>query len=486
MSTVFPPSAPAASTASVRRLFRDADYSGTAIQELLRSGGEHLFARRDLPVHLRRLEGDERSLALLVRLFLLDVGADPAAAERALGDSLADLDVLGLVEESGGLLRGVVRITPCDELLVASDFPEQHTAPDHVAAVHRPSGTLSALTVRRPVRRALDVGTGNGIQALLLATHAEHVVATDVNERALAFAAFNAELNEIGNVEWRQGSFLEPVEGERFDVAVANPPYVISPESEFVFRDSGLGRDRVSEELVRGFPAVLEEGAFGTVMVSWIQAGDDPAGAPRRWLDGSGCDAWLFHTAFEDPLASAAAWNRDAEGDEFERRLDRWLDYYRREEIGGIAYGTIVLRRRGGGENWFRADELPDGREAAGEHLERLFANQDTLAGLDDAALLGRTVSVCPHTVFEHVNRSGADGWTTVEAALAIRGGIAFRAGLDGHSAALVAELAPGRRVGEVIEAAAAKRGVPAAEFGPPAVVLLRRMLEFGFVELDD
>ena len=35
----------------------------------------------------------------------------------------------------------------------------------------------------------------------------------------------------------------------------------------------------------------------------------------------------------------------------------------------------------------------------------------------------------------------------------------------------------------EVIEAAAAKRGVPVAEFGPPAIALLRRMLELGFVE---
>ena len=118
--------------------------------------------------------------------------------------------------------------------------------------MQRPSNTLANLTVRRPVARALDVGTGNGIQALLASRHAEHVVATDVNERALAFARFNLALNGVSNVELRQGSFLEPVEGERFDLVVANPPYVISPESSFVFRDSGLGRDRVSELVVRG------------------------------------------------------------------------------------------------------------------------------------------------------------------------------------------------------------------------------------------
>jgi methylase of polypeptide subunit release factors len=29
-----------------------------------------------------------------------------------------------------------------------------------------------------------------------------------------------------------------PVAGERFDLVVANPPFVISPDSSFVFRDS--------------------------------------------------------------------------------------------------------------------------------------------------------------------------------------------------------------------------------------------------------
>ncbi|MGZ4388203.1 MAG: DUF7782 domain-containing protein [Gaiellaceae bacterium] len=255
-----------------------------------------------------------------------------------------------------------------------------------------------------------------------------------------------------------------------------------------------LARERIRLPGQRPRPRPCQRGARPRVPVGArggrLRHGDDQLGAgrrrPRRRAEALGGGLRLRRLALphglRGPLASAAAWNRDAEGDEFERRVDPWLDYYRGEQIGGIAYGTIVLRRRAGG-GWFRADELPDGREAAGAHLELLFANQDALAGLDDAALLDRTLSVCPHTVFEHENRSGPDGWTTVEAALAIRGGIAFRASLDGHSAAMVAELGPGRRVRDVIEAAAAKRGVPVAEFGPPALALLRRMLEFGFVE---
>ena len=102
---------------------------------------------------------------------------------------------------------------------------------DFVPGVHRPSVTLAHLTVRRRVERALDVGTGNGVQAILAAAHAERVVATDINPRALAYAGLNASLNGCDNIEFRHGSFLDPVAGDRFDLVVSNPPYVISPES---------------------------------------------------------------------------------------------------------------------------------------------------------------------------------------------------------------------------------------------------------------
>ena len=70
-------------------------------------------------------------------------------------------------------------------------MPGAAARPDHVAGVHGPSLTLSHLTVRRRVETALDLGTGSA-QALLAARHSGLVVATDLNQRALGFAAFNA------------------------------------------------------------------------------------------------------------------------------------------------------------------------------------------------------------------------------------------------------------------------------------------------------
>ena len=121
-----------------------------------------------------------------------------------------------------------------------------------VAGLHPPSVTLAKLTVRREVGRALDVCTGNGIQALLASRHAETVVATDINPRALEIAGLELlSLNGNSNVELRQGSYFEPAGNERFDLITCNPPYVISPESSYVYRDSGLPGDTVSRLAVQ-------------------------------------------------------------------------------------------------------------------------------------------------------------------------------------------------------------------------------------------
>lgn len=84
---------------------------------------------------------------------------------------------------------------------------------------------------RGPVTKALDLETGCGIQALLISPHATHVTATDTNIGALAFARFNAALNGVTNVDFIEGDLFEPVGRNRFQLVVANPPFVISPGS---------------------------------------------------------------------------------------------------------------------------------------------------------------------------------------------------------------------------------------------------------------
>jgi methylase of polypeptide subunit release factors len=421
-------------------------------------------------VYRRRLAAEPDRLSLLIGLLLL--GDDVAA------DDLADLLVeTGLAERRDGSLRGLVRVVPHDDLLIASDRLDIESA-DRVAGVHRPSAVLAHLTVREPVERALDLCTGNGIQALLLARHARHVVATDVNPRALAFAQFNVALNGVANVELREGSLLEPVLGERFGCIACNPPYVVSPDAAFIFRDSGLPGDRVSELLARGLPDRLEPGGYATLMASWAQTGDAPGTRPREWLDGAGCDSWILHTTTDDPLSNAAAWTREAvDGPaEFGATLDRWTAYYRELGIDALAYGALVLRRRDG-DNWSRGATLPPrALEPASGHLLRMFAGVDRAAAGADA-LLAQRLAVAPEARFEQVVSPG-EGWTVVGAALTLEEGIGFRADVDDSTLRLLRAFDGTSTAREAVVATLGEEALPAA------AELLRGMVETGFLTI--
>jgi len=483
-----PPRSESATAAlELARLLRRAGYEAGAIQERLGTGDELLARSPELPAYLRRL-GDADELAVLVRLFLLGVPVARGRLDDLVRPELrARLAGAGLLAVDGGAVHGAARLVPHDELLVASDHAgsaEGHA--DHVPGVHRPSVALAHLTIRGGGERALDVGTGNGIQALLLAAHASHVVATDVNPRALAYAAFNAALNGAANVETRLGSFFEPVEGERFDLVVANPPYVISPETGYLFRDGGMPGDAVSEHVVRAAPAALVPGGVASILVAWKLDPADPAARPRAWLEGSGCDGFLLHTSTDDPVETAALWNRELldRPDAYADALDRWLAYYRELGIEQIGYACLVLRRRAdGADGWLKALQLPHaGVRAAGRHLRRLFDTQDRLAAIaSDSALLGRRVRVVDDAVVEEQSRFARGGWSGESLTIRLESGLPFSAGLDRDTAGLVRGLDGSRTLREALAAVAEDEGE--RERG---LAVARQMLEVGFLELGE
>jgi hypothetical protein len=411
----------------------------------------------------------------------------PARLEELVGGELrALLHRAGLLVVDGELVHATARLVPHDELLIASDHAggaERHA--DHVPGVHRPSVALAHLTVRGTGERALDMATGNGIQAILLAAHADHVVATDVSPRAVAYAAFNVALNGVRNVETRTGSFFEPVAGEQFDLVVANPPYVVSPESAYLFRDGDLAGDGVSEHVVRAAPRALVPGGFASVLIAWALDPNDPGARPRRWLEGSGCDAVLLHTSTDDPIETATGWNRDLleRPEEFAEALDRWLAYYRELGIEQLGYACLVLRKRADGQDgWVRTQLLPRAAlRPAGRHVLRLFETQDRLAGLESAALLDRRLRVVEDAVVGQEVRFGDGTWRPEAVTLRLESGLPFSAELDAPTARLVRALDGSRTLGEAL--AGAVEDDDAREVG---LDLAREMLEVGFLELAD
>jgi len=82
----------------------------------------------------------------------------------------------------------------------------------------------------------VDVGTGSGCIALSLASEGrfDRVIATDVSADALSVARENAaRLGAMlaSPVEFRQGSLLAPLHGERVQMIVSNPPYIAHAEA---------------------------------------------------------------------------------------------------------------------------------------------------------------------------------------------------------------------------------------------------------------
>jgi methylase of polypeptide subunit release factors len=461
-----------------------AGYTARAVERVLTADGERVPRTADaLPLQLRLLPPGER-LSTLVALFYLGVSVPTADAEAALAPlALERLAAMGLVETGAAETRALVDLVPTEELLVASDrFEGGSFAEDReeVLGLTPPTRALASLTIRRPVDSALDLGTGSGVLAILAADHARHVVGLDVNPRALALAELNALLNGRHNVEWRRGDWLEAVTGETFDLIVCNPPYLISPDRTFTFRDNPLPGDAFCAELVRRTPAHLAPGGLAHLLVSWGHRNEEEWSAPlRRWADGIGCDAILLRYASEDPLSHAAEWNEALRGDReaFGATLDRWTAYCAELGIERIGWGTVVLRRREG-SNWVFALTSSGTRIApAGHHLERLMAAQDRLEAADGDGLLDDALALADDHRLDRSVRLGGGVGVLEGAFLRLEGGLGTRIELDPALLEVVGSLDGRRALRDVLEPLAESEA-----WARSAMAAVTRLFELGFL----
>jgi len=410
-------------------------------------------------------------LGILVRLFLLALPVEAAAATEAFAPvEISELESSGLLVRDDGNVRSLVRLTPFEDLVITSDQdPRGPMSRDYVPGLNNAAETLAALLVRRPCRRALDLGTGCGIQALIAARYSEQVVATDVNPRALAFGRLSAALNGVENIEWRQGSLFDPVRGERFDSLSCNAPFVVSPDDELAFRDSGMPRDSFCEQLVRGAAAHLSESGIAQLMVSWaVPVGSTWSATLESWVESSDTGAWLLLYDLTDPVRHAEMWTHEVSVDDLPGTLSRWLSHLQQEQIDRVGYGVVYLHQRDG-ETWRRTDELPPGPfRPATDHVLRVLANQDLFARHGDAALLQRPLRLADDAVLREWRQPGPEGWRSVRTLLYLTSGLRFRLELEPPLVDVLARLA----------------SVERADLHPDRLSMLRRLAELGFVEI--
>ncbi len=385
------------------------NYTVDGVAELLGDDANQALGRDQTVPAALLLRGNNSPLATVVRFWLLAETVPVEDLDRAVPSSgVAALISLGLAEahdetadqpdhEHGqgtqAKVRAAVDLRPYGwpaaeeggtdtNLWVTSDLGA-HQRPgvlrkDHVLGIGQASLTLAQGTMRRDVERALDLGTGCGIQLFHLLHHAKTVVATDISERALAFTRFNLLLNAPAlrlapgdfdpsnldaRVSLRLGSLLEPVAGESFDLVVSNPPFVITPRHRgersselFTYRDGGMAGDAIVESLVRELPSILAPGGTAQMLGNW-EVQNDPSDAgthldwharPAQWL-APGIEAWFIQREQVSPGGYAETWLQDAsQGRDAGAYASAYEDYlldFASRDVAGIGFGYIVLRR---------------------------------------------------------------------------------------------------------------------------------------------
>jgi methylase of polypeptide subunit release factors len=339
--------------------------------------------------------------------------------------------------------------------------PDDAERPDLVQGATQAARTLAGLVVRRRVRSALDLGTGCGVLALTLARHAERVVGTDVNPRAVRFARLSAQRNGIGNVEWREGDWYAPVRGERFDLIACNPPYVISPDDRLLYRDGS----QATEGVVREAGAHLTAGGLAHLLINFAHPPDDWARPLRSWIP-TGCDALVVHHASLRPGQYAETWARPED-------VPRWLRWYREQGIEAIGAAFLLLRRReDDGPPRLQALEAgTPSTQRAGVHLGRILRGTDLASG-GDAALLAARLRVVDGVRVERTARRRGGAWEHEEAIVRVVPTVGVQATVPGELADLVLALDGSRPAREVV-----------ARRGDEALAVVRRLVELGFAE---
>jgi release factor glutamine methyltransferase len=129
-------------------------------------------------------------------------------------------------------------------------------------------------------RYILDLGTGSGAIALAIASERpeSRVTGVDISPAALDVAMQNSRDLGLSNIDWRLGSWFEAVPGQRFDMIVANPPYVAAA-------------DPALEKLAAEPAIALSAGATGLEALSAIARDAASHLHDRGWLIMEhGCD----------------------------------------------------------------------------------------------------------------------------------------------------------------------------------------------------
>jgi hypothetical protein len=226
--------------------------------------------------------------------------------------------------------------------------------------------------------------------------------------------ALSGVSGKVADADARIGSGFEPVAGERFDLVVSNPPFVISPRGRFTYRESGAEADAFCRELVLGAPRHLNPGGHCQILANWLHVkGEDWRDRVGGWLAATGCDGWAVQRDVQDPAEYVELWLRDSAEQgtpAYRERYDEWLGWLESLGVTGVGFGWITLREGGSLDPVVRVEELTSPVEQpVGEYVDEVLDAITTAHRLGSGELLDALLVTRPDVLEERIGPPGAE-----------------------------------------------------------------------------
>ncbi|MGC1449855.1 MAG: methyltransferase [Candidatus Sulfotelmatobacter sp.] len=441
-------------------------------------------------------------LNTLLRLFHLLKPVEMENANKALHPlTIEELADAGFIRRDGENVRANLSIQSYQDFLFAIDQLENE--PERaLMKISASSLLVSHLMVRRPSRTSLDLGTGCGFLAALLAEHSEHVYAVDLNPTAVQFADFNCRWNGLRNVTCLEGNATAPVRDKRFDLIVCNPPFMICPvpnelSSQIRFKYSGQEGDEFCIHLARKACQLLNEDGNLHMIFECIEPNDEDW--KRRLttaFSGTDCDVWVMRLYSRPSEMYLSEWltevkesgwladRREAQEVDTEalrREAVRCFEQWKVRSIGG---GLLTMRRCSRRPNYLWFDEAPeDQSEPYGESVSTLFDIRIYVSSADDAALLEEKLMASPDIGVLQKAELETGRWQVTESEFELGRGLKYSfSGVSPQLLQLVTLMDGNRTLRQIFEAQSPREHRASPEIIAKHLREIRELLWFGFL----
>jgi predicted RNA methylase len=442
---------------------------------------------------------EDSALGLLTRLFFFGEGVPSNLLFASFPTEIANGMVkTGMLRQENDHLIPDCMLVHFGKLLLACDSVRRVQAGalnDLVLGVNKPTHILRNCMLNLPnAGNVLDLGTGCGTLAFEAAPNAQRVIGTDINERALKFANFNAALNGVANFEARGGDRFGPVKDERFDLVVCNPPFFLTPSSKLLFTDNPFILDSFVESLARQAPGFLKQGGYFQMLCEWVEMKGQPwPDRLRDWFGDSGCGV-LVLKAYEispsDYVLKRTAESASLYGESSQKILIDHVKYFNERGVGKIYGGLITIRRpafeaegNSRSKNWFVTDEMDEipGNQFGDVLMDR-FAAEDVLASQSNSRLLSAKPRLSKDVILVQEAVQENRSWKPKMIYLERRTGLVRRLGFSSEIAGLVANWDGSQDLDFLAAAFARQKNLPKKQVAQDFLGLARRLAALGLI----